>query len=142
MPQYFTYAGFWVRFAAALIDSFLFTIMFIPFALVFGPDDYFTNDTLGLTAFDGLQQLISAIVYIGFWMQLSATPGKLLLNLKIVDAETGSPIKLSQAIIRYLGYFISAIVFCLGYFWILFDAKKQAWHDKMARTVVVRVHDE
>lgn len=142
MPQFYTYAGFWIRFAAMLIDSFLFAVMFIPFALVFGPDDYYTADTFRFTVFDGVEQLISAVVYIGFWMQLSATPGKLLLNLKIVDAESGSPIKLSQAIIRYLGYFVSAAVFFLGYFWIIFDAKKQGWHDKMASTVVVSVHEE
>jgi uncharacterized RDD family membrane protein YckC len=36
-------------------------------------------------------------------------------------------------IVRYLGYFVSSIPFGLGLFWVAFDARKQGWHDKMAR---------
>jgi len=141
MSVSYTYAGFGIRFAAALIDTFLFSVVFIPIALIFGPDDYYAIDQVGLTSFDLLMQLLFAVVYITFWVKLSATPGKILLKLKILDAKTGQQIRLSQAITRYLGYFVSAIVFCLGYIWIGFDARKQGWHDKMAKTVVVRVHD-
>ena len=40
--------------------------------------------------------------------------------------------------IRYLGYYVSAIPFGLGLLWVAFDPRKQGWHDKMAGTVVVR----
>ncbi len=43
-----------------------------------------------------------------------------------------------QSIIRYIGYIPSILVFCIGLFWVAFDPKKQGWHDKMAKTVVVR----
>jgi len=56
----------------------------------------------------------------------------------VVDARTGGPLSVSQAILRYLGYFVSTIPLCLGLLWVGFDARKQGWHDKIAGTVVVR----
>jgi len=40
--------------------------------------------------------------------------------------------------LRYLGYYVSTIVLFLGFFWVAWDKKKQGWHDKMARTVVIK----
>lgn len=142
MSQSYRYAGFWIRVAATLLDNLLFLTMFTPIVLVFAPTDYFTAEDSSFTLFDGIEQLIYAFVTIGFWLQCSATPGKLLLNLQILDADTGRPITLRQAIIRYIGYFMSGLIFSLGYFWAAFDPRKQCWHDKMANTVVVQVYDE
>jgi uncharacterized RDD family membrane protein YckC len=55
-----------------------------------------------------------------------------------VDAKTGSSLSVGQSLVRYVGYFVSAIPFCLGLIWVGFDSKKQGWHDKIAGTVVVR----
>lgn len=67
-----------------------------------------------------------------------ATPGKMLLGLKVLDAKTGNLLTIGQALLRYAGYILSSLIFCLGYIWVGFDKKKQGWHDKMAKTVVVR----
>ncbi|MFW2124742.1 RDD family protein, partial [Acinetobacter ursingii] len=43
-----------------------------------------------------------------------------------------------QGIIRYIGYIPATLVLFIGLIWVAFDSKKQGWHDKMAKTVVVR----
>ncbi|PIE43637.1 MAG: hypothetical protein CSA45_07030 [Gammaproteobacteria bacterium] len=86
-------------------------------------------------------RLVAAMPFVGtviFWIYRSATPGKIMLKLKVLDADTGKPLSAGKAIIRYLAYFISAIPLCLGYIWIIFNPKKQGWHDLIANTVVVR----
>jgi uncharacterized RDD family membrane protein YckC len=79
-----------------------------------------------------------------FWARVQATPGKMLLHARIVDAKTGADPRPMQLLIRYVGYFVSTIIFGLGFLWIAFDGRKQGLHDKMAGTVVVRdeTHDE
>lgn len=79
----------------------------------------------------------SGIFVVVMWYFFSATPGKMLMGMKIVDAETGFPPNNGQNIIRYLGYFLSTIPFCLGLFWVAWDKRRQGWHDKLAGTVVV-----
>jgi uncharacterized RDD family membrane protein YckC len=79
----------------------------------------------------------SGALVIGLWHYFSSTPGKMLLGMKIVDADSGLPPSMKQNIIRYAGYFVSTAVLCLGMFWVGFDKRKQGWHDKMANTVVV-----
>jgi uncharacterized RDD family membrane protein YckC len=51
----------------------------------------------------------------------------------------GREIDWETAIIRALSCFLSLAVAGLGFFWIAFDPDHQAWHDKIAGTVVVRV---
>lgn len=65
----------------------------------------------------------------------------MIADCKIVNATTGQPISLLQAIIRYFAYLVSALPLGLGFLWMIWDKKKQGWHDKIANTVVV-MHDE
>ena len=81
--------------------------------------------------------MLPAVATILFWKARQATPGKMALSLKIVDAQTGQPMSTGQAIGRYFAYFVSAIGLMLGYLWVAFDRRKQGWHDKLAGTVVV-----
>jgi uncharacterized RDD family membrane protein YckC len=73
-----------------------------------------------------------------FWIYRQATPGKMAISARIVDAKTGQAPSTRQLVIRYLGYFVSTIPFGLGLMWVGFDPRKQGWHDKLAGTVVVR----
>lgn len=66
-----------------------------------------------------------------------ATPGKRLMAIKIIKSD-GSKLTYPAAFLRYIGYFVSVFVFGLGYLWMIWDKKKQAWHDKIAGTVVVK----
>jgi uncharacterized RDD family membrane protein YckC len=67
------------------------------------------------------------------------TPGKKLLKIQVVRAD-GAPMDMKTAFNRFMGFTLSASVLFLGCLWSLFDANKQTWHDKMARTLVVRVN--
>jgi uncharacterized RDD family membrane protein YckC len=89
--------------------------------------------TLGLV----LSILLSGLYFVGFWTLVGRTPGMLVLKMKIVTGDGGRP-GLARSLIRYAGYFISAVLFCLGFIWIGIDARKQGWHDKLAGTFVAR----
>ncbi len=71
------------------------------------------------------------------WKLWSATPGKLLFRMKIVDADTEQPMTNRQMIIRGLGYIPSCALLFMGVFWIGLNKRKQGWHDLMANTVVI-----
>ncbi len=86
-----------------------------------------------LVMLNGLSLMITAF----FWTRFAATPVKRLLGLRVIDAKTGEKPTLMQSVLRYLGYFISNLPMGLGFLWILFDKDKQAWHDKIAGTVVI-----
>jgi uncharacterized RDD family membrane protein YckC len=124
------YAGFGIRTAASLIDSVLMLLITAPFPLllVVLPSE---------TAVLGLSTLFSALLVILFWGWKQGTPGKLLLRLRIVDADSGGEPSLRQWCLRYLGYVLSTVPLLLGFFWVLWDPRRQAWHDKLAGTVVV-----
>ena len=83
------------------------------------------------------QTLILGFIYVYFWSHFSATPGKLLLGMKIVDSETEQRITMSDAIHRYLGFLISLPPFMLGFLWMNFTKKHQTWHDYIGGTVVI-----
>jgi uncharacterized RDD family membrane protein YckC len=135
-----TYAGFWSRVWASIIDTFLFALIIIPAVLmIYGVDEYLKNERLFLgTADFVLQMVLPAVAVIAFWVYKSATPGKMAIHARIVDARTGAPASTGQLVGRYLGYYLSLIPLGLGFIWVAFDAKKQGFHDKLAGTVVVR----
>ena len=58
--------------------------------------------------------------------------------MKVVDERTGLTPGVGQSIVRYVAYFASIIPFFLGFLWIAVDKKKQGWHDKIAKTVVIK----
>ena len=126
-----TYAGFWRRAGAAIIDSVIFTIIL---AATFGRS-YVESDFWSIEGIvsNGLALLLTTVL----WVRYSGTPGKLLLGCQVVDANTGEPITFKQALIRYLGYYVSLLTLGLGFLWVMWDKRKQGFHDKIANTVVV-----
>ena len=60
-----------------------------------------------------------------------------MLNIRVIRTD-GSDLSISQALIRYVGFVISAICLLIGLIWAAFDANKQGWHDKIAGTYVVK----
>ena len=142
------YAGFWVRTGASLIDIIILMIATYPLLWFFYSGDWHRIFATGLSEqpqvlwFDITVNYILPFAYtVAVWMLWSASPGKILLGLKIVDADTGENIDLKQSIIRYVGYFPAMMVLFIGIFWVAFDKRKQGWHDKMANTVVIRTNE-
>lgn len=116
----FVRAGFWDRLAAAFLDIVLVGVI---------------SGVLG----GGKFGLIIALAYFaGMWTWRSTTIGGVLLNLKVVRLD-GRRITFGVALVRALVSVFSVIVFFLGFLWIAWDKEKQAWHDKIVGTVVVRL---
>lgn len=72
------------------------------------------------------------------WKLRGSTVGGIVFDLRVVRLD-GREMDWETAIIRALSCFLSLAVAGLGFFWIAFDPANQAWHDKIAGTVVVRV---
>ncbi|HEY6240464.1 MAG TPA: RDD family protein [Burkholderiales bacterium] len=139
-PQY---VGFWKRLFAFFIDSFVLIAVIIPLLLAVYGSQYFARTEPGFVGvWDVLIQVVLPIIaVIVFWRYRGATPGKMLLSAKIVDAETLGAPSTGKLVGRYFAYFLSCI-FMLGFIWIAFDKRKQGWHDKLAGTVVIHDEDE
>jgi uncharacterized RDD family membrane protein YckC len=134
------YAGFWIRAGASLIDTILMMVIIVPVLTIIYGKGYWSSEAVFLGVWDLLfNYILPAIVVIVFWIVKSATPGKILLELSIVDAETGGKPSNGQLIGRYFAYYISVLPLMLGFIWVGFDKRKQGWHDKLAGTVVVRL---
>lgn len=85
-----------------------------------------------------VQFSVLAVIVLLFWFKKCATPGKMLLKMRIVDAVTLEKPTRRQLVIRLLAYIPSAVPFMFGFFWMSFDKKRQGWHDKIAGTVVLK----
>jgi uncharacterized RDD family membrane protein YckC len=134
------YVGFWMRVLASLIDTVLLGAISIPLLLaVVGDADTVKppSSAQAMVQFT-VTFILPAVATIAFWTGRHATPGKMVIGARVVDAVSGGAPSMGQHLIRYLGYFVSAAPLFLGFAWIAFDRRKQGWHDKLAGTVVVR----
>jgi uncharacterized RDD family membrane protein YckC len=113
-------AGFWIRMGALLIDMILIGVIT---AFLNAPGE------IWLVALAGYGALM--------WKIKGTTIGGLVCGLKLVRRD-GAEINWDTAIVRALGCFLSMVVAGLGFLWIVFDEDRQAWHDKIAGTLVVR----
>ena len=92
-----------------------------------------------LSLVGSLVQLVIYIAYdIYFWTNKNGqTPGKMIMKIKVVTVE-GNALTVGNSVMRVIGYFVSSFVCMIGYLWPLFDKDQQAWHDKIAKTYVVK----
>ena len=152
----FVYAGFWRRAVAIALDTLILVIIsFIVLILATVIAAYQSStitSALGgpLTPAD-LTTVISPVILIAvliisvvtfFYYPLlessswQATIGKRLMGLRVVD-ESGARISFLRALARYLSKILSA-VFLIGYIMAAFTSKKQALHDLIAGTLVIK----
>lgn len=142
-------AGFWVRTIAFLIDNMILNLIYMIFLVSGGLAVYLASGAseplmfLGRAA--GLTtpcNLIMVVITIGYFTYLHGatgqTIGKMVCRLKVVR-EDGEPLSYGRSFLRCTGYIFSAIVLNLGFLWVAFDRNKQGWHDKIARTYVIRL---
>jgi uncharacterized RDD family membrane protein YckC len=151
-------AGFWIRFLAALIDG---IILGIPFWIIgtmtgaydttvrdaFGNETESTNIRFGYGFTPGVPlwcNLLNMAVGVAYYGGLEGgmtgqTLGKRIVGIRVVDANGGQPgIGFGRGVGRYFARILSAIPLLLGYFWMLWDDRKQTWHDKLPSTLVVK----
>jgi uncharacterized RDD family membrane protein YckC len=113
-------AGFWIRMAALVLDVVLVGVVLS-----------FTHP------FENIHIVLLAVYGAVMWKLRGTTVGGIVFDLHVVRLD-GRPIDWETAIVRALGCFLSLFVVFLGFIWIAFDDNHQAWHDKIAGTVVVR----
>ena len=134
-----SYAGFWIRLWANIIDSVLLCVILFPVLIGIYGTDYLTSSTLSHGPLDFLLSWVfPAVATILFWKFKQATPGKMAVGARVVDARTGQSASTGQLIGRYIGYYPSTFALFMGFVWIGIDKRKQGWHDMLASTVVVR----
>ena len=134
-----TPCGFWMRLWALVIDTALATAVVLPIMLkTYGPD--YLNSTAAVHgALDFMMNwVLPVVVTVVCWVKWQATPGKMIVGAKVVDADTGRPVPVARLIGRYFGYYLSLLPLGLGLLWVGLDARRQGWHDKLARTLVIR----
>lgn len=135
----YKYAGFWIRVGASLIDALLISVITVPLTIMIYGDLVWEGKPFILGAADFfINYTLPFIAVVLFWLYKSATPGKMALNIKIVDARTGGKLSVGQSIGRYFAYIPAILVLMIGIIWVAFDRRKQGWHDKLAKTVVIQ----
>jgi uncharacterized RDD family membrane protein YckC len=73
-----------------------------------------------------------------FWARGGQTPGMRIFGIRVVRDRDGGPVTAGPAILRLIGYWVSAFVFYVGYVWMFFDSRRRGWHDLIAGTVVIK----
>jgi uncharacterized RDD family membrane protein YckC len=139
-------AGFLTRLLALIIDSILIGIIagilsgcVGAFGAMSGSDNDFIALLASLLSFVvWVVVLLLQFLYFGyFWSKDGQSLGMKLLRIKVV-MQDGRPMSFLIAGLRgTIGYWISSLILGLGFLWAAFDAKKEAWHDKIFRTSVV-----
>ena len=135
------YAGFWLRVVAFIIDTIILSIAGGVLGVAMQAGLSATGMDRSATAL--LTNLVSTIIGILYYVlqesgAKQATIGKAALGLKVTQLDGVSRISGGQATGRYFGKAISFIILCVGYFMAGWTERKQALHDIMASTLVVK----
>lgn len=140
--------GFWIRLGAFVIDNIVLYILAFILSIVgiialglgssgleeFGEEDMYRL-ILPLYVFN---TILTIAYYTYFHGSTGQTPGKMVCGLKVIRVN-GEPLGYVKAFLRWLGYMVSGFLFCLGFLWAGWDKNKQAWHDKIVGTYVIRI---
>lgn len=121
------YSSFKRRLGAYLLDSLVTAIPFNTVSSIIGLD---------MLTYNGLYLLLWTAYIVWMNGKYGATIGKMILNMKIVK-ENGKPLTYSDAFVREIASYLSVTIFGIGCFVVIWDKKKQSWHDKIAKTVVI-----
>lgn len=129
------FAGFWIRFAALFIDAILVSILNGFISALMGEPIYNPEP-------DAEQSLISTVTgWLYFAIMESsgrqATLGKMAVGIRVVNAD-GERISFAQATGRYFSKILSVLIIFIGFIMAAFDQRKQALHDRIAGTFVLR----
>ena len=130
------YASFLQRVGASLIDTVI--VFIVQFVISFAMIAMLGSNTSSQAVSQLLAMIVGFAYFIYFTFKDGATVGKKILKIKVVRAD-GQKLTILGVILREtVGKFASSIVLGLGYLWVIWDSKKQGWHDKIAQTIVVK----
>jgi len=138
------YAGFWVRFVAKFIDHTIVGVIgmlfYVTAIFMFFLDDRMLMSPVRVVVLTlvHMLQISFSIAYATFFVgKYGATPGKMALNLTVVNPD-GSKVSYMKAFGRFFAEIISGIILAIGYIMVAFDGEKRALHDRICSTRVVK----
>ncbi|MCP4403168.1 MAG: RDD family protein [bacterium] len=137
-----TYAGFWIRFAAKFIDNIISGLIggVLGGALGFALFSVIDNESDVGLFFQVIFQLMGILiggVYSTFFVgKYGATPGKMMLHLKVVRPD-GEKVGYPRALGRYFAEWLSGMILAIGYIMAAFDEEKRSLHDRICDTRVI-----
>ncbi len=145
MGQEIIYAGFWVRLAAYAIDSVIvFAGLLIVRIVLLGMSPLTDGTFLGgnilfhYTLKDMILYGVQVFYFILCTYHSGTTPGKRVMNLRVVSAGEEEKLGLLNVIYREtVGRFLSGLVLCIGYIIIGIDKEKRGLHDMLCDTRVI-----
>ena len=124
-------AGFWIRAVANICDSLNVVIVALPAQLI--------GSAIGGNDFGRLLQAVASFLAVSYWIGTGGgSPLRRRLGVLVLDQYDGSFIGFRRGMVRVMMSWVSGVCLLLGYFWMLWDPNKQTWHDKVAKSVVVR----
>lgn len=151
-----TYAGFWWRFLAHIIDniiiSFASSIFILPIFGIFGislfsmqRSGYDFEDPEILIPLVMMYSSVGLISFVVQWLyyalmessKTQGTVGKLVLKIKVTDYD-GNRITFARATGRYFGKILSSMILLIGYIMAGLTERKQALHDMLASCYVMK----
>lgn len=126
--------------AANLIISFFSLNNFQTYPTIQAGLNIIVTNVTWLTAI--FNALFGFLYFIFFWVLSGYTPGQGMLGLRVICTDGQPHLSLGRAVLRLIGFWIAALPLFLGFIWILFDNRRQGWHDKIARTYVIYMWDK
>lgn len=136
----FTPGGFWRRLVAYFIDSFIVNIAVAPLTILnMWITVFVLNNEILYQLTNATLNFIIIFLYAGFfYSKKGSTPGKMVMGLRVVDANTGQNISFGRAGVRdTFGKIVSTITLLVGYLMIAFRDDKKGLHDLMSSTQVM-----
>lgn len=125
----------WLRFFASLVDVCLIALIYLIIFLVFG-SGLSLEGTFALSYFTNI--FLSLVYFTVCYSTKGQTLGKKIFGIKVISVDEEA-LNFATGIIRYIGYYISALLLLVGFIIIPFTKEKQGLHDKLAGTIVVKV---
>ena len=133
-------ATFSERARALFLDSIWWTVilLFVPLGpsietFPLSPDAFAATVVLWLIVAQCIPILVTGLL----WAVWGTSPGKHVVRLRIVDADSREPMTVKQATLRTIGYLLTFAMCGAGFLWVMFNPRKQALHDRIAKTIVI-----
>jgi uncharacterized RDD family membrane protein YckC len=141
LPGAMTYAGFWIRFGARVIDVVILWVVNTLLSFVPGLMIAKGNSRVGVLALQAALYLIQFLIGLCYttWFlgRYGATPGKMACGLRVVTAS-GGKVSYARACARHFADVLNWFTFLIGYLMAAFDDEKRALHDHICNTRVVK----
>src|ERR1044071_5200240 len=140
-----TYAGFWWRVLAYIIDSLIMSAVFVPLGMVIGVAMVASGADENSPVMPLVNLSLNGLSILGSWLyhaflessSWQGTIGKKVCGLRVTDLD-GNQISFAKATGRYFGMVLSGMICFVGFIMVAFTEKKQGLHDLMAGTLVLK----